>query len=151
VLDTITIHHTGNGGTDNMKDIQHDHIHGDQEMADIGYHFGIDSEGRIYEGRDIGVKGSHAKDANSGNIGIVLLGDMHEDGFDINGNDEVTPEMEESLLGLVEYLKDAYPKIRTLGGHNEIVPNHTDCPGSLTEEKINSWRYITSLDQPVVS
>ncbi len=33
----------------------------DDGYADIPYHFAIDSKGNIYEGRPIGVKGSHVK------------------------------------------------------------------------------------------
>lgn len=63
------------------------------DWGDIGYHFLIDEEGRIYEGRYSGDDGLPAHDAdgkvvtafhvggfNSGNLGIALLGTFTEQG-----------------------------------------------------------------------
>jgi hypothetical protein len=43
---------------------------------DIGYHFGIDCQGNIYEGRDVRLKGSSVHNFNTGVIGIVLLNNL---------------------------------------------------------------------------
>ena len=47
--------------------------------TDIGYHFVIDPAGTIYEGRDIRVRGAHVEGANTGKVGLLLLGDFQPD------------------------------------------------------------------------
>ena len=46
--------------------------------ADIGYHYVIDRQGRIWEGRELSWKGAHAgnKQANENNVGIALIGNF---------------------------------------------------------------------------
>ena len=57
----------------------------DEGYDDIGYHFGIDCSGVIYEGRDIRLKGSNVRNYNTGVIGIVLLNNLTtaEEGDDL--------------------------------------------------------------------
>jgi hypothetical protein len=89
VLRWITIHHTNktdSGGYDTVRDLQKKHrdedgIEGAGLAADIGYHFIIGKDGKIYEGRPLGIKGSHVVGFNGGNIGIVLAGDFHPADF----------------------------------------------------------------------
>lgn len=47
----------------------------DRQWADIGYHFLIDIDGTIYEGRDLAARGVHTRDHNTGSAGLCLLGD----------------------------------------------------------------------------
>jgi hypothetical protein len=141
ILDSIVIHHAGNDRHETMRDVQDLHMD-KKEAADIRYHFGIDKKGRIFEGRDIQVKGAHVEGNNTGKIGIVFLADLDEGLLD--RDDELTPEMEQSLLNLINYLKNKYPKIKFLGGHNEF-DTRRNCPGNIVEEKMPIWRRITSL------
>ncbi|WP_423779670.1 RHS repeat-associated core domain-containing protein [Chryseobacterium indologenes] len=135
--DTITIHHSGN--RNNYMNIQQLQI---QEQAagyaDIPYHFAIDSQGNIYEGRPIYIKGSHVEGANTSNIGIVLMADLdHQDkGLTFRkflvekyyfGSGEASPKMRQSLTNLVNYLNNQYG-IQYLGGHIEKI-NNRYCPG----------------------
>ncbi|WP_148285302.1 N-acetylmuramoyl-L-alanine amidase [Flavobacterium sp. B17] len=115
--DTITIHHSGN--KDNYVNIKQLQI--DEQVkgyADIPYHFAIDSQGNIYEGRPIYIKGAHTAGANTSNIGIVLMSDLDYQNkglsFEkflyenyIGGNGGASTKMRESLTNLVSYLK--YP------------------------------------------
>ena len=145
VLNSIVIHNAGNsfslwGETlDTMKKIQ-DHHMDKTNRADIGYHYGITTEGVIYEGRDINVKGSHVKGLNTGKIGIVLIADLDEQWYD--RDDSLTQEMETSLLNLVSHLREKYD-IKFLGGHNEV--NDRTCPGNIAIKKMDEWRLITDL------
>ena len=75
ILDNIVIHHEGNNQTYDVRHVQRQHMFGDG-WWDIGYHFIVGPAGTIYEGRDIGVRGSHAKGANTGKIGVLFLGDF---------------------------------------------------------------------------
>lgn len=80
----ITVHHTAEPfqGTSvaqtvsQMQFIQRLH-QTDQGWADVGYHYLIDREGRLIEGRPINVQGAHANGNNNiGNIGICVIGNF---------------------------------------------------------------------------
>ena len=155
-LDSIAVHHSGNSNLHTMKEVQDEHLD-EKERADISYHFGIDRQGKIYEGRAINVKGAHIAGANTGKIGIVLLADLDtkDTGMtfpDINGDDTLTAAMEASLLQLIHYLRGKYPKIKQIGGHTEFAAVQGDergCPGDLTMAKMNSWRSSLGMIPPV--
>jgi hypothetical protein len=66
-----------------MLETQENHQQG--KYDDIGYHYGIDCDGKIYEGRDIRFKGSSVLEYNTGVIGVVLLNNLttSEEGDDL--------------------------------------------------------------------
>jgi hypothetical protein len=164
--DTIVIHHSGNAKHfPNIKAIQDEHMD-EMDKADIGYHFAVDKNGEIFEGRPIGIKGAHVDAANTGKIGIVLLGDLSTDNagidkgwfgsFKLNaekkdGDDYITDKMEKSLLKLCIHLDRLY-KIDVVAGHMEIAASaNTDeryCPGNLTMAKMDEWRKILEKKKP---
>lgn len=148
ILDSIVVHHSGNSNMHTMKEVQ-DHHMDKKEGADIKYHYGVGLDGTIYQGRPIDIKGAHVAGANTGKIGIVLLADLDEGVFD--DDDELTPAMESSLLGLINFLKGKYPKIDFLGGHTEFAAAQGDereCPGNLPMGKMDGWRSSTGLKKP---
>ena len=75
----IVIHHTGDpkeayeGGS--MAGLQGSHMN---NWIDVGYHFVIDANGRVYEGRPIGATGAHDRGRND-YVGIGLFGDFSPD------------------------------------------------------------------------
>ena len=74
-FNNITVHNSGRRGISNPPKIQNMHI--DEFLfADVGYHFMIDKDGSIYEGRSLKYKGSHVNKDNTGRIGINVLGDF---------------------------------------------------------------------------
>jgi len=121
VLNTIVVHHSAYPYA-GPKDVQNLHMDG-RGFADVAYHFLIDSEGTIYEGRELNVRGAHVQGFNTGSVGIVLLG---------NFNDEQPSEAQlSSLRSLVDYLRYSY-EIRYLAGHKDYPdqsPDGTECPG----------------------
>jgi hypothetical protein len=77
----IALHHAGRSfgcthGAEQMQYVQKDHFK--KKYDDIGYHYGIDCTGQIFEGRDIRLKGSSVLGFNTGVIGIVLLEDLRQ-------------------------------------------------------------------------
>ena len=93
-------------------------------FADVAYHFLIDSDGIIYEGREINIRGAHVQGFNTGSVGIVLLGNFNE-------TTPTRPQLD-SLEKLVDYLRYTY-EIRYLTGHKDYPdqsPDGTECPGA---------------------
>jgi hypothetical protein len=121
VLNTIVVHHSAipNAGP---VEIQSLHMDG-RGFADVAYHFMIAKDGRIYEGRELDIRGAHVQGFNTGSVGIVLLG---------NFNDEQPTESQlDSLRELADYLRYTYG-IRYLAGHKDYPnqsPDGTECPG----------------------
>jgi len=98
----LVVHHTVTPNrdpdpADTIRRIYGQHLARDAgRWSDIGYHFLIDAQGRIYEGRharsyDDGethdgedpfgraVQGSHAGEVNAGTMGVALLGDFTDE------------------------------------------------------------------------
>ena len=121
VLNTIVVHHSAYpyAGPQEVQDLHMDR----RGFADIAYHFLIDAEGTIYEGRELNVRGAHVQGFNTGSVGIVLLGNFNEEQ---PGEDQLS-----SLRSLVDYLRYNY-EIRYLAGHKDYPdqsPDGTECPG----------------------
>ncbi len=148
VLFGIAIHHSGNDDLNTMKKVQYYHqFDCDDKRADIGYHFGIDLNGNIFEGRPIGVKGSHLDAYNTGIVGIVFLADFDHQWWDFD--DDITDEAFNSAIHLIEALKEQFPKIESLGGHKEWKNNlNRHCPGEYGLEYVRKIRKQVNLFSP---
>lgn len=126
-------------------------------FGDIGYHYLIDPNGNIYQGRagQNGVVGAHAYGHNKGTIGIALIGTY---GADINGSfvsHPLTAKAQESLAKLAGWLSAAnginlsnkilidnqyqYPLV----GHKDV--RATNCPGNALYSQIEAVRNQASL------
>ncbi|TPW20652.1 MAG: N-acetylmuramoyl-L-alanine amidase [Elusimicrobia bacterium] len=127
----LTVHHTMGHQTVGeaetaaaVRGIQGFHQGPERGWADIGYHFLIDGEGRVAEGRPANVLGAHAAEANQGNLGISLMGNF-------NVQQPTDPQMD-SLERLAAYLALRYdiPVMKSgyLEGHNHH--GETSCPGT---------------------
>ncbi len=134
----IVVHHTA--GTSNLDDpaagmrgIYYYHTVS-KGWGDIGYNFVIDTKGNIYEGRAGGDKviGAHAYLANTGSVGISVMGDYHT-------KMDVPDAVRDSLIKLITYLTGKYD-INPVGvesfrgmdlpnviGHRDV--GATACPG----------------------
>lgn len=131
----LTVHHTITAQSmseasaiKNVRNVQYYHMkgrakEGKEVFDDIAYHFLIDGEGRVIEGRPVEVIGAHAGGSNDGNIGIALLGN-----FDV---DKPTGAQLRSLERLAVYLS---VKFRRDPSHRGFLQPHmhftnTGCPG----------------------
>ena len=117
---TVAIHHSAytqrSGKT--MRDLQDYHMDV-RRWADIGYHFGIDPDGQIYAGRDIGSRGASVAGHNTGLIGIVVMGHFEWEA--------PTDAQLVALQTLINDLANRYA-LTHLAGHTDLNPN-TVCPG----------------------
>jgi hypothetical protein len=126
----ITLHHSDGRNTRNLAEslaearfIQDYHMN-TRKWIDIAYHFLIDAEGNVVEGRPEGVQGAHTLDNNAGNIGICLLGKYHE-----SGAARPTAAQLDAVAAVARYLTLRYgidpgPMFK---GHRDY--KSTDCPG----------------------
>jgi RHS repeat-associated protein len=135
IYDTIVIHHAGNQNNATIQSIQNEHM--EKGDVDIDYHYVIAKDGTIYEGRDIGARGAHVEGANTGKIGVLVIGDFEPGDYaDLPGIGEVkfssepadnpTSAQKNSLMELSRYL-DALYSIDRIVGHRYY--NQTRCPG----------------------
>ena len=70
----ITIHCSAskNGASVSIEEITKWHIA--RGFHTIGYHFVVDVDGKVKEGRSVDRDGAHVEGANTGNLGICLIG-----------------------------------------------------------------------------
>ncbi len=140
-----TLHHTAGfsavtlaEGLEQVRRIQDFHQNG-RGWSDIGYHFLMDQEGRLYQGRpflnesipfDEGpplVRGAHVGGNNTGNVGVSLMGCYHPpEGSGCR--DAMTEAAKDSLVVTFAYLSERYSiDPEALRGHRDF--SNTACPG----------------------
>jgi len=90
----------------------------DRGWSDIGYHFLIDRDGTVVEGRPLERVGAHTKGKNTGTIGISLFGG-HGGAANDDFLDNFTEDQERALRILIRKLQDDYPSITSISGHNQ--------------------------------
>jgi N-acetyl-anhydromuramyl-L-alanine amidase AmpD len=113
---------------------------------DIGYHFMVDDNGNIYEGRYLAFKGSHVEKANTGKIGILVMGDFEHQMLDWDDEEPTTSQLN-SVTSLIKILKSNFSRITKLGGHKDYKPS-TECPGGELYKLIPGIRTDVGLSGP---
>ncbi|MET9844438.1 peptidoglycan recognition family protein [Streptomyces ossamyceticus] len=162
---TLTVHHTAMANDDpdpaaTVRAIYQLHAV-TNDWGDIGYHFLIDEEGRIYEGRYSGDDGmpAHDKDGkvvtafhvggfNSGNLGIALLGTFTEQGPKEPAREALTrlvrvlvrlhgvdPQARVTYTNPVNGVQKEVPEI---SGHRDWMA--TECPGAVMYQELDRLR-----------
>jgi len=150
----ITLHHTASkrlpGTTQSsnahlMRTLQADHQDG-RGWADLGYHYVIDRQGRVWQGRNIRWQGAHAGNgpANRNNVGIALVGD-----FDRYAP---SPSQRRSLKHLVRWLSARYDVSPTrIAGHRHVLKAFTGggtaCPGRHLASYLGELRRAVRSDR----
>ena len=132
-FDKLTLHHAACCSADDVEEgksqvywIQNFHQNG-RGWNDIGYHFLVDRAGNIYQGRPETVIGAHVGGANTGNIGVCLLGCYHPP--ESSCNQEITAESRQAIVTLFSWVSDTYGQNPTLLlGHRDYFGS-TSCPG----------------------
>jgi hypothetical protein len=119
VLTTVVVHHSALPLRDGPAEIQRVHMRV-LGFADIGYHFLIDADGQLFEGRLLAVRGAHTRGHNTGTVGVALLGHFEQS--------DPTAAQQTSLTALLQSLRYTY-QISHLAGHRDFLPTETVCPG----------------------
>jgi hypothetical protein len=127
----ITVHHSaeadapdldGSMGSsaDALRRIQH-HAMAGKDYGDIGYHFIVDPDGRVFEGRSLAWQGAHAKgDNNVDNIGVCVMGNFEQA--------RPTPAALSALQRTLDHLRRTY-RIPRSGVVAHLDLRNTLCPG----------------------
>lgn len=117
-----------------------DRWHKEKGWKCIGYHFVIDLDGKIEEGRPVEMIGSHAKGHNSNSIGICYIGGTEKDNLKVP-KDTRTDAQKESMFALVFLLLQQYNlTIDDVYGHYQF--SDKACPSFSIEtfkEEYNNW------------
>ncbi len=112
--------------------------------GDIGYHYVIDEQGGIYEGRNGGknVVGGHVYCGNVGTAGIALMGNFEEE--------QPTQQQIQSLQWMLDHLGDKYninlnrnvsyhgKNVKTILRHKDLIS--TECPGFYMSHTVSQVR-----------
>lgn len=96
--------------------------HLDMGFSDIGYHYVIELDGQMKEGRPLEVVGAHVRGQNNNSIGICYVGGCDEQ---MKPKNTLNKCQEEQLIAVLKWLKEKFPKA-TIHGHNEFAAK--DCP-----------------------
>ena len=112
---------------------QRGHLNKPEGWGDLGYHFMIDPEGRIFEGRRLVWRGAHVGGMNDHNLGICLMGNF----------DEIRPTAAaiSSLERLLDDLRaqNGIPR-SAVTWHRAWPSANTVCPGDNLEPYVRRYR-----------
>jgi hypothetical protein len=114
----------GRRTSEKVAEIRRWHVE-ERGWKDIGYHYVIDVDGTVAEGRPVAVAGAHVAGHNSHSIGICLIGGKGGAATD-KFSDHFTPEQERALIQLVARLKSEYGDLK-LSGHNQYAAKACPC------------------------
>ena len=124
-ISKITIHHTATLSKDNSKTpkrmYRYQSYHQSKGWIDIAYHYLIDQEGNVYEGRRTSCAGDTGTNYDpTGHLLIVLEGNFEAQ--------KPTEKAKKSLVRLMTYGSANYRvPIEEIHGHRDVAA--TQCPG----------------------
>jgi len=110
--------------------------HKERGFYDIGYHWLIQRDGTIEEGRPMTRMGAHAAGHNHNSVGIALAGGMTADMKRPENN--FTDAQFDNLYGLCSSLIHNYPTIIDMCGHCQLPGVTKACPSFDVEAWENS-------------
>nr|XP_016925925.1 peptidoglycan-recognition protein SD [Drosophila suzukii] len=136
-LPRAVIAHTAGGGcagdvacSQQMRNLQNFQM-SRQKFSDIGYHYLIGGNGKVYEGRSPSQRGAFAGPNNDGSLGIAFIGNFEEQAPSQEALDAAKQLLEHAVkqAQLVENYK--------LLGHRQV--SATRSPGEALYTLIQQW------------
>lgn len=151
-IDEIIVHCTATRAdwwatrTSNQKvaEVRKWHTSPPNNWKDIGYHFLIDRDGTVVAGRPVEEVGAHVQGHNATTIGVSLFGGHGSNATD-SFDDHFTLEQDLALRHLIEVLREKYPSIKKVSGHNEYA--RKACPGFNVRNWLESKKERTNVAQ----
>ena len=116
-INQIVIHCSATEQWRNVSVDEIKHWHLNRGFNDIGYHYVIDINGIVHEGRNVSIAGAHAKGYNDNSIGICYVGGLAR--VIMEPMDTRNPKQKDALLNLVTTLKNIFP-IKRIDGHRDL-------------------------------
>lgn len=130
----LIVHHTATArDTTTFEAVKRYHV--SKGWGDIGYHYFITADGKIWPGRSEDTVGAHASASsmNYKSLGICLTGNFM--------NEFPTYEQLQSLHDLLLKLMEKYNvNVNNVLGHREVPKAATACPGDHLIEWISKFR-----------
>lgn len=111
-----------------FEDLRHQHML--RGESTIGYHYVIERDGKIVEGRPHDMPGAHASGYNRHSLGICLIGGRK--GKTNKAEDNYTVEQKLSLITLLCRLLEVYDA--EVVGHSDLPGVTHSCPGFNVKE-----------------
>lgn len=124
----ITVHHDGmppvtlatsSAVARRIEQIRNSHVI-ERGWADIGYHYIVDPQGRVWEGRSITKQGAHVKDQNENNLGILVLGNFDRQ----SPTQAALASLDKFVANQMQRYNIAISQVRT-----HMERDSTSCPG----------------------
>jgi len=130
LINKIIVHCTATpeGRDVSTQEIKRWHVQGNG-WSDIGYHYIVELDGTVHEGRNVDRTGAHTLGHNKRSIGVVYVGGCDEE---MNPLDTRNDAQKEALDNLLSQLLEMYPGA-TLHGHNEFASKA--CPSFNVQEE----------------
>ncbi len=100
-----------------------DSWHRQRGFNGIGYHYVVELDGHIAQGRPVHLTGAHCKGHNSNSIGVVYVGGLDADG---RAADTRTAAQRKALAGLLDDLRKLYPGA-AIHGHRDFAAKECPC------------------------
>jgi hypothetical protein len=124
-IERLTVHHTAVALGDNRnapaRARQHQRYHQELGWSDLAYHYLVDANGNIYEGRPVDAVGDTATEYDpTGHFLVCCEGDFNQE--------TITDAQLESLIDMLAWAAEEYGvSPSTISGHREWAK--TTCPG----------------------
>ena len=137
-IDKIIVHCTATQEGKPISVEEIDRWHKNRGWSQIGYHYVVQLDGTINQGRPITIAGAHVKGHNKGSIGITYVGGCDSE---MNPCDTRTDEQIDSLEYLIGYLCASYPGSE-VSGHNNWSSKSCPCFNAKEEYKSIQEKYV---------
>ncbi|MCK6552266.1 N-acetylmuramoyl-L-alanine amidase, partial [Myxococcota bacterium] len=134
----LAVHHSVTGRTVGgtfeaaLRQIQAFHMDG-RGYCDVGYHFFVTADGRVWEARNVDHVGGHSGNYNGGNIGMVFVGCFDQSGAcnGLGGTDVPDVMMAGAARAIATLAaRHGFPiDGDRIKGHGEQPFQQTACPG----------------------
>jgi N-acetyl-anhydromuramyl-L-alanine amidase AmpD len=115
----------GHSAQEKTNEIRRWHMQ-ERKWSDIGYHYVIDRDGHVGNGRPVWRMGAHVRGHNATTIGLCLIGGAQSAATD-KFEDHFTLDQDRVLRQLIVDLQKGYPGIKKISGHNQYAAKA--CPG----------------------
>ena len=134
----LTVHHTDTPNNDTLtmaarvRQIQSYHID-TRGWCDIGYHFLIGQDGKVYQGRVETVMGAHVANDNSNNVGISFIGT-----YDTTVPSAAVLDAGAKIIKAMSRTYGIALNRTKIKGHRQVGTTETTCPGDALYNRLQT-------------